>query len=214
MKILGARQPRRPNGSAHHPTRSVRISDEVWEAAKSRAEQDGYTMSRVVAVFVEGYADGQFDLPQVTVSYRNSRPTTTSESPTRALAPETLQKLGLVRVVDVKLPRAKHADPKIFDLAMFEDQTWEDVGNVRDLLARIAPLLWNRDSDLLESTQNGSKLVTREKKKGQRYIELAPGVYLRNNWATHYRFAALQEFITAFNLDDRVWVKPYEVRDA
>jgi len=70
---------RRPNGSGEFPVRSVRVSDEVWEKAKRRATFEGVTMSRVLAVVVEGYADGYIDLPTVKMVYPT--PKVPSEAP-------------------------------------------------------------------------------------------------------------------------------------
>lgn len=63
---------RRPNGSAPDPVRSVRCSDEMWSAAKRRAESDGVTMSRVLSLIIEGYALGKIDLPRVHIVYGDS----------------------------------------------------------------------------------------------------------------------------------------------
>lgn len=52
------RRDRRPNGTAHAPTRSIRIEDSVWEAARRRANLEGQTMSRVVHQLVQSYAKG------------------------------------------------------------------------------------------------------------------------------------------------------------
>jgi hypothetical protein len=51
------------------PARSVRISDEVWEQAKRRADHDGVTISHVLFSLCEGYARGMINLPQVKVVY-------------------------------------------------------------------------------------------------------------------------------------------------
>ena len=58
--LRGRRAPTRQSGMRG---RSYRVSDETFTAAKARAEREGYTMSNVTAMLVEGYAKGVFDLP-------------------------------------------------------------------------------------------------------------------------------------------------------
>ena len=60
-------RPRRPKGST--PARSVRVSDEAWEKARSRAEYEGVTVSHVAAVLIEGYSKGLINMPKVQVVY-------------------------------------------------------------------------------------------------------------------------------------------------
>lgn len=62
-------QARRPNGSERMPARSIRVNDEAWAKAKRRARQDGVTVSRAAALFVEGYGRGMIDLPKTQVVY-------------------------------------------------------------------------------------------------------------------------------------------------
>lgn len=50
---------RRPNGTKHAPTRSIRIEDSVWETARRRANLEGVTMSRVVYELVDAYGKGR-----------------------------------------------------------------------------------------------------------------------------------------------------------
>ncbi len=47
----------------YNRVRSFRCSDEVWEAARKRAFEDGITASFVVSELLEGYALGRLDLP-------------------------------------------------------------------------------------------------------------------------------------------------------
>lgn len=58
-----ARSPRRENGKSGHPSRSVRISDELWTAASARAEQEDVTMSLFILRCVQNYAAGKLDVP-------------------------------------------------------------------------------------------------------------------------------------------------------
>lgn len=58
---------RRPAGATENPVRSVRVADELWAQAKARAKQDGVTISYVVQMLVNGYALGEFDLPEIKV---------------------------------------------------------------------------------------------------------------------------------------------------
>jgi hypothetical protein len=69
MPTKQARQPRRPNNVGQLQGRSVRVSDEAWEKARRRAQYEGVTMSRMVALIVEGYGAGLIDLPKTTVTY-------------------------------------------------------------------------------------------------------------------------------------------------
>lgn len=62
---------RRPNGSRPIPVRSVRVTDDVWEKARYRANMEGVTMSYVVQVIMEGYASGMLDLPRMVMQYQH-----------------------------------------------------------------------------------------------------------------------------------------------
>lgn len=64
---------RRPVGSKPDPVRSVRVGDDLWEAAKRRAAYEGVTMSHVLLSIIEGYAQGLIDMPKVVVSYQPAR---------------------------------------------------------------------------------------------------------------------------------------------
>jgi len=64
---------RRPNDAGSFPVRSVRVSDEVWEKAKRRANLEGVTMSRVLALVVEGYADGYLNMPTTRMVYEQPK---------------------------------------------------------------------------------------------------------------------------------------------
>jgi hypothetical protein len=67
--------PRKPRGGRYDPARSVRISDEVWEKAKRRAAYEGVTVSHVMALLCQGYAEGRVNMPVVTVSYAQTEAT-------------------------------------------------------------------------------------------------------------------------------------------
>ncbi len=41
----------------HTPLRNVRVSDELWDAAKVRAAEDGTTVSALVNAFLQEYVD-------------------------------------------------------------------------------------------------------------------------------------------------------------
>ena len=45
-----ANQPRKDN-----PARAIRVEDELWEAAKKRADEKGETVSEAVRKFLERY---------------------------------------------------------------------------------------------------------------------------------------------------------------
>lgn len=57
--------------SASH---SVRCTDELWESAKARADDEGVTMNYVISEILEGYARKLMDLPEVTKIYSATRP--------------------------------------------------------------------------------------------------------------------------------------------
>lgn len=63
---------RRPLGQL--AVRSIRVSDETWATARERAIREGFTISNVVALLVEGFALGAIDLPHVSVTYSQTRP--------------------------------------------------------------------------------------------------------------------------------------------
>ena len=70
MSITG----RRPNGTGAFPVRSVRVADDTWAAAKTRAAGEGVTISHVLSLLVEGYAKGEVDVPTVAMDFRHSGP--------------------------------------------------------------------------------------------------------------------------------------------
>ena len=64
---------RRPNGTGADPVRSVRISDAVYEKARARAAADGTTVSHVLSLIAEGYAEGLVNLPVTVTIYQDFR---------------------------------------------------------------------------------------------------------------------------------------------
>ncbi len=42
---------------------SIRVGDDAWAKAVSRAKNDGRTPSTIIAMFVMAYGEGQIDLP-------------------------------------------------------------------------------------------------------------------------------------------------------
>jgi predicted DNA binding CopG/RHH family protein len=48
---------------------SVRTSDQLWAAARRRAETEGLTINKVIEELLEGYARGLVNLPKVTKTY-------------------------------------------------------------------------------------------------------------------------------------------------
>jgi antitoxin component of RelBE/YafQ-DinJ toxin-antitoxin module len=63
---------RRGLGTPHDPVRSVRISEEVWTTAQRRADTDGMSISMVIRLLTQGYAEGQIPVPTLTLTYRES----------------------------------------------------------------------------------------------------------------------------------------------
>lgn len=53
--------------------RSVRINNETWGKALRRAAKDGLTMSEVINRFVEGYANGDTDVPSRELVWNTSK---------------------------------------------------------------------------------------------------------------------------------------------
>lgn len=49
--------------------RSVRVGDKAWELARKRAKKEGTTVSNAVSELVEGYAKGEYVLPQTVKVY-------------------------------------------------------------------------------------------------------------------------------------------------
>lgn len=60
------------NGTGPTPGRSVRISDEIWDAAKARAADEGVSISQVIVLLAWGYAHHAIDLPDVSVQHEAS----------------------------------------------------------------------------------------------------------------------------------------------
>lgn len=66
---------RRPTTTPRrNAVRSIRVSEEVWTAAKERATAENVTMNEVLSEFVSGYASNRLDLPIVQRVYTPIRP--------------------------------------------------------------------------------------------------------------------------------------------
>lgn len=66
---------RRPTTTPRrNAVRSIRVSEEVWTAAKERATAESVTMNEVLSEFVSGYASNRLDLPIVKRVYSPIRP--------------------------------------------------------------------------------------------------------------------------------------------
>jgi hypothetical protein len=46
---------RRPDGAPPRPARSIRISDELWNAARQRAAERGETFAYAIITFLQEY---------------------------------------------------------------------------------------------------------------------------------------------------------------
>lgn len=53
-------------------TRSIRCTPEAWRKAQVRAAREGVTMTHVLREFVEGYGNGELNLPKVVKVFNNS----------------------------------------------------------------------------------------------------------------------------------------------
>jgi len=49
--------------------RSFAVDEDVWNRAKERAEREGITISRVLSLLVQGYADGQVPTPRQVTTF-------------------------------------------------------------------------------------------------------------------------------------------------
>ena len=49
--------------------RSFAVDEDVWKRAKARAEREGITISRVMSLLVQGYADGQVPTPRTVTTF-------------------------------------------------------------------------------------------------------------------------------------------------
>ena len=115
----------------------------------------------------------------------------------------------LTRVVDLVVPHTSNADPDRFEYAVFRDDLWGDVHNIKTLHWRIAQTLDRFDSARLRSTQFGSHIVLG---KAPRHVgPLDDGSYVYQGWWPSYLLPVAQDWITAFELDDEVKVKLVEV---
>lgn len=65
----------RPRGAPVSPVRSVRVDNATWDKAVRRANFEGTTMSAVLLLFTEGYADGLVNPPRIQKVY--SQPAST-----------------------------------------------------------------------------------------------------------------------------------------
>lgn len=59
-----ARSPRRENGKSGNPTHSVRVNEELWQQATTRANQESVTMSLFMLRCIQHYAAGKLDVPE------------------------------------------------------------------------------------------------------------------------------------------------------
>lgn len=62
-----------PGKSTRTEVRSVRVRKGVWTKAQRRAHREGLSVSRVVGLLAEGYADGQIT-PTTRVEFRQVTP--------------------------------------------------------------------------------------------------------------------------------------------
>jgi hypothetical protein len=54
--------------------RSVRVRDDIWQAARKRATREGVTVNYVLGQLLEGYSRDLLDLPTVTKTYAKPAP--------------------------------------------------------------------------------------------------------------------------------------------
>lgn len=182
----------------HTPVRSVRVSDDVWQAAKSRAGEEGMTLSRALVLLIRSYAVHALDIPGELV------PEQEPPAPQQCMGPASA---GRVRVVDITCTMVGQADPPIFENAVFKGQVWA-VTNVRELLARLTNELLTLDRARLMAAPYALRVIHESRTPNTRYVPLSQGGFLMVHWATRHLLDAAQEFISAFGLDDEVFVTP------
>jgi hypothetical protein len=61
----------RPAGSAPMPPRTFRAPDDVWDAARDRADTDGLTISHVLVLLLQGYISGEIRVQMQKARARN-----------------------------------------------------------------------------------------------------------------------------------------------
>ena len=54
--------------------RTVRVADDVWEAARRRADLEGVSLGYAMRQFALGYATGHLHLPKTEINFDNSQP--------------------------------------------------------------------------------------------------------------------------------------------
>lgn len=57
-------------GKGPKKSHSVRVHEDVWAAARRRAESEGTTINGVVEEIIEGYSRGLVNLPKITKTYK------------------------------------------------------------------------------------------------------------------------------------------------
>lgn len=61
--------PKKTRKSPPTVTRSLRCTPEAWQKAQTRADKEGVTLTHVLREFVEGYGNGDLNLPKVVKVY-------------------------------------------------------------------------------------------------------------------------------------------------
>lgn len=56
-------------GKGPKRSHSVRVHDDVWSKARTRAEHEGTTVNGVIEEIMEGYARGLINLPKIVKTY-------------------------------------------------------------------------------------------------------------------------------------------------
>lgn len=199
----------KPSSSRGLPVRSVRISNEIWNAAKSRAERESHmTMSWIVSAFVEGYAKGIIDVPRLVLV---SDPTG-DEAPARATpysragqVPQSSVAEGFERVTDLPLTPGM-ANPPIFEFALYRGERLEAVTTTIDLVARVVEKLIAEGLDLGGHSGVGG-MVEEERRPNVRYRPLDDGRFLYTGWAPQYQLDHLQTSLRRLSLENEVLVK-------
>lgn len=70
IKAVGSKRKRRVSVGKYRgvtSSRSVRVPDDVWERARSRADSEGVSINYVVNEILDGYSRGMLNLPKVKV---------------------------------------------------------------------------------------------------------------------------------------------------
>lgn len=65
--------PRRQQGTTADPPRSVRVSDRIWNRAKAKARDEGYTSSFVIQTLLDAYGRDEIEMPRIVLDFAGAK---------------------------------------------------------------------------------------------------------------------------------------------